>query len=196
MTGKTHIAIGVAAALQIIQPKTAPEICLCVTAAAVGASVPDIDVSSSTSRKSYERLSFVGVLMLSGLVVFNQLDGVMEFVKGNPDMLKSCISALLAVIICGFGMRKPHRTFMHSIPCAIVLSVLAGRILESAVWPFVIGITLHIAVDLLNMKGVQLAYPLKKKYCLKLCSASGMVNDTLMAISTLIILMWVCTYKP
>ena len=37
----------------------------------------------------------------------------------------------------------------------------------------------HILIDLLNRRNVRLLYPLKKGFCLGICSADGMVNRAL-----------------
>lgn len=51
MLGKTHMAVGVAASLLLLQPRTLPELILGAGTAAVGSVISDIDCGSSESSR-------------------------------------------------------------------------------------------------------------------------------------------------
>lgn len=68
---------------------------------------------------------------------------------------------------------------MHSFTALVILTIIVDFIFHDATLPFAIGMLSHILLDLLNMKKVQLFYPLKNKFGLKLCSANGTVNTVI-----------------
>ena len=51
MLGKTHMAVGVAAAMAVVHPKSLPELVIGLSAAAVGAVISDIDVGTAEAHK-------------------------------------------------------------------------------------------------------------------------------------------------
>mgnify|MGYP002767839099 CR=1 FL=1 len=51
MMGKTHIAVGIAAAYLITQPQTAPEFIIATVGGSIGGVMADIDVKIDTSNK-------------------------------------------------------------------------------------------------------------------------------------------------
>lgn len=51
MMGKTHIAVGIAAAYLITHPQTAPEFIIATVGGSIGGVMADIDVKIDTSNK-------------------------------------------------------------------------------------------------------------------------------------------------
>ena len=51
MLGKTHMAVGVAAGLLVLQPKNLQELILGTGVSAIGSVISDIDVGTSESHK-------------------------------------------------------------------------------------------------------------------------------------------------
>lgn len=78
---------------------------------------------------------------------------------------------------------------MHSFSATLILGIIVDFIYPSATFSFVIGMLSHILLDLFNMKKVQLFYPIKAKFGLKLCSANGYAN-TVIFISSISIFMF------
>ncbi len=56
LTGRTHWAVGTAAALCVTQPARLRDWVLCIGAAAVGSVISDIDVTTSDSRETLDRI--------------------------------------------------------------------------------------------------------------------------------------------
>ena len=75
-----------------------------------------------------------------------------------------------------------HRGFIHSILCAIILSVFAWGIGTITSHPvlfalsFFIGFLSHLLLDCLNEKGVKLLYPIPIKFSIAKFHSDGVVN--------------------
>lgn len=69
MLGKTHMAVGVAASLLLLQPRTLPELILGAGTAAVGSVISDIDCGSSESSRRADQITFVLETIVIGIVV-------------------------------------------------------------------------------------------------------------------------------
>ena len=67
MTGRTHWAVGTAAALCVTQPARLRDWVLCIGAAAVGSVISDIDVTTSDSRETLNRITAVSVLAVAAV---------------------------------------------------------------------------------------------------------------------------------
>lgn len=65
MTGKTHMAAGIAASFAVAFPDTPKEMVICLSAGAVGAVISDIDVSTSEARRNFNKLLIVIAFFLS-----------------------------------------------------------------------------------------------------------------------------------
>ena len=74
MTGKTHWAVGTAAALCVARPTELREWVLCVSAAAVGSVISDIDVTTSDSRETLNRITAVAVLAAAAAGIAEALE--------------------------------------------------------------------------------------------------------------------------
>ena len=69
MLGKTHMAVGVAASLLLLQPHTLPELILGAGTAAVGSVISDIDCGTSESSRRADQIIFVLETIVIGIVV-------------------------------------------------------------------------------------------------------------------------------
>ena len=59
MLGKTHMAVGVAASLLLLQPRTLPELILGAGAAAVGSVISDINCGTSESSRRADQIILI-----------------------------------------------------------------------------------------------------------------------------------------
>lgn len=179
MTGKTHIAVGEATALILTHPTTAKGLALCVGAAAVGSLICDIDVTSSQSHRDLAVISSVAAgaaAIIAGLELHFNL-GILSLLQRQTSLWRILLGLFIILLVCNFGMRQPHRSFMHSILGWFLLSVLVGEIFPFLVPAFALSMASHILLDLLNRKKVRLFYPLRRGFCLNICPSSGRVND-------------------
>jgi inner membrane protein len=139
------------------------------------------------------------VVLLVLVVAF--LTGKAEFSKvmaRDNSIVRTCFGIAMMFLICWFGRKQPHRTFMHSVLGVVLLSV-ASYLVFTEIWLYMaLGMVSHIALDLLNKKRITLLYPLKKpKFALGICTADSAVNTVLFyAFSVLCVLeMVVAIYR-
>lgn len=178
MLGKTHLAVGTATTLLILQPHSMKELILGVTIGGLGALIPDIDVNSSTSHKEANRIVAYSFIMFFLCVIADWIfkAGIYTSLKRNHNAFLIVIGLILFIGICAFGKETPHRSFMHSLLCLVLLSCCLSLIYAKMVPYFVVGFLSHIIVDLFNFKRVMLLYPYKKGVAFKLFHANGYFN--------------------
>lgn len=179
MTRKTHISVGEAAALLLIHPRTPKELVLCLGTAAIGSLISDVDSTSSKSHKELNTLLSVtafAVVTASYLELHYDL-GILRLLQQETSLSRILLGLLPLLLICSYGMKCPHRSFMHSLPCLFLLSFLIWEVFPTLLPAFFIGMLSHLLLDLTNRRGLQLFYPLKWRFCLKLWPSQGRMND-------------------
>ena len=193
MTGSTHVAIGIASSLAILQPKTVPE-CLCaLTGGMIGGMISDIDSPGKRKSMDYSEDPYgwqVYVFVGIALVIVLGLDyvtgsGAVDYVLKNfsPTLI---VGAIAFLSLCFYGAHTIHRSFTHSF--------LAGALFTLSIWcfckplaiPFAIGFASHLFIDFFNRKKVQYFWPLRVKIGLNKFPSDGKLNDTLGGIGTIV----------
>lgn len=192
---KTHIAVGVAASLALLQPATLGGCFACAIGGAVGGDVCDIDVKPS----DYVRDALHGRVIVSTIVAAALLadyltgSGLCAYFATHaaPKMALGACGLILAGI---WGYMSKHRTFSHSVLGLVLMGASLWLVCPMLVPSFAIGYASHVALDLLNYKKVQLLYPFKTlSMSLALCRADGLANTLLMcagALASIALLAW------
>lgn len=180
MTGKTHLAAGITAALALVQPQTASLAAACVIGGGLGGLVPDVDARASEQGRDAR----VAWLLLAAIVAASLLvDGfsIQSLWAGAFDQAGPVpvIAAVVFVGTCMVGSLTPHRSFMHSILAAVILTASLWHSLPSLAAPFAVGFASHVALDLLNSKGVRILFPLKAGFSLGICSSGGTIDHAI-----------------
>lgn len=190
MLGKTHWAIGTAAALAIVQPVTIPQLIIGVSASAVGALISDIDVDTSISSRSVNKVAGIYMLVIFIAVVVECLFhiGIVSLIQKNSTWMRIATGIAVFMSVCAFGKMQPHRSFMHSFLALLLLSCSVVLIFPPAMPYFSIAFLSHIMADLLNYKKVRLFYPLQKGVSFKICYAKGFVNSALFVVGVVAII--------
>lgn len=182
MLAKTHMAIGISAALAVMNPESALTALPIMTAAAVGAVISDIDAEHSFARKNADRLLNGCVLIVVGMILLKQLLRVdlFAYIKSNTKLSTQLFGCAVFGIYCNIGKKTAHRSMMHSFVSAILLSGCVSFSVSPMMGiAFLCGFLSHLVLDLLNYKGEQLFWPLPNKLCLGLCTSNRWVNDIL-----------------
>lgn len=160
MTGKTHIATGIAAALTISYGQPLENQAVIVLVSAISSLIPDLDHPKGKInqkillvKNNFYRVSFY----VSVGIVFTYL----YYLSKLKFLLFLGIGSFLVGI-------SSHRGFTHSIVgfLASTTIVSLGKLdygLDSVYSGFIIGYFLHIVADLFTSKGVKLFYPLNNK---------------------------------
>ena len=130
MLGKTHMAVGVAASLLLLQPHTLPELILGAGTAAVGSVISDIDCRTSESSRRADQIIFVLETIVIGIVVVEAHWhlGLYQRLMSNSSVSRIVLACAAFLAICAYGKKTPHRSFFHSF--------LAGGLLMSSVGVF------------------------------------------------------------
>lgn len=180
MDGKTHVAVGVASTAIVLYHTQFNVIDwgMALGVAVVGATLPDVDVVNG--RKSWDRVKYL-VLFCAAYVV--------QMLMSHTDMLQRVIGMALFFGLYLLGSQQPHRGFTHSIAAWAMFTTsvyLAFKGVSFALWiilGFSVSYASHLAIDVLNRKGCQYLWPLPKRWCLKICTADGIVSKIVMWIS-------------
>lgn len=189
MESKTHVACANAVALAIMQPRDIKSLSVCVVSATIGSLICDLDVST---EKNHKYIDYFSLFIILGLLLLCLLDtklniGINNWIVHNSSYLRIISCLLVTIFVCYYGYRQPHRSFLHSFLGLFILSFLCYFAFGNIVISFSIGLITHIILDLFNLKGLRLFYPLKNKYSLKLCVYNGKVNNILFYIFCLLI---------
>lgn len=190
MTGKTHVTAGMALTMLITQPSTVAETVMCLGIASIGSVISDVDVSTSKSRKNFNKIMIVitisVILVALAELIFHV--GIVREISNNSNILRMIIGIMSLIIICMFGKNSPHRSFMHSFLGLALMTISAYIILPEFALYMAISVSTHIFLDIFNKKKVKLFYPLKKPaISLKLCSAGGLVDSIIFRISGILL---------
>ena len=190
MLGKTHLVLGAASALLLTLPGTVPGLITAVTAGALGGWIVDIDAKEKNKKKNRTRirepvyLKVLHGLLLGGILLLDLLIGKeMSGYVADHWGLRTLAALLTLAALTAFGAHTEHRTFTHSLPGFALFCGAMYLFCRPAALPFLIGYASHILADLCNFRALQLFYPLKRYYSLKLCPSNGRENR---------ILGWVC----
>lgn len=159
MTGKTHVAIGIAAALTITQGQPLENQLLMIVTTGLSSLFPDLDHPKSQlnqkilffKNKFFKTFFY---LAIAGLFTY-------AYMKTN----------ILALLLLGIGSGlvglSIHRGFTHSLLGLLSYSFLVKFIateynVEYIYVGFVLGFTLHLVADFFTAQGIKLFYPIKK----------------------------------
>ena len=115
MLGKTHLVVGTAVTMTVMQPQSFSELLIGLGTSVIGAVISDIDVGTSKSSKAANRIiaiSLVTVAIVLLLECFGHI-GVLKLLQKNSSLMRAVIGALCFIGVCIFGKMQPHRSFMH-----------------------------------------------------------------------------------
>lgn len=197
MLGTTHVAIGIATSLAILQPDTIPG-CLCaVVGGGVGGWICDIDGRNNKKKKQYPIQDAIFITIVVGLAL------VMDFFVGNGIYayvsshlgIKMAIAGLFFVALCIYGVTSPHRSFMHSLLALVLSSICTWFIYPPLVPTYAIGFGMHILLDLFNKRGLQLFWPYKRRFCFGTFYSDRQANKILLAIGTIAALVLLAVFS-
>lgn len=189
MTAKTHLAIGCATSLLITQPATPRNLLLCLGISSVGSVISDIDIASSESKKGFKKvLAIVTVCIILIFIgdIFLGTDIIARF-KSDKNIVRLLGGFMFILAVCIFGAHCPHRSFMHSLPGVILITIGTSIIFPVTAPYMAVAMCSHILIDMLNKKKIRLLYPLKKvRVGFNLCYSDGLVNKLMFYIGTFI----------
>ncbi|MBQ1720966.1 MAG: metal-dependent hydrolase [Lachnospiraceae bacterium] len=181
----THAAVGACVGLALTMNQPAEYALVGGTLAMIGGIISDIDVGE-TGKKTTPiiigglSLGLLAILYIIGGGVF---PGIIELWKATSGLLRTMVGSTLFFVTCLWGMRRPHRSFLHSL---LGMAILGGAVylaLPVAAGYFLAGMVAHVVLDVLNYRPVQLFYPLEKGVSLRLCYSKSQVSNAILVAS-------------
>ena len=192
MTGGTHVAVGIASSLAILQPQTVPG-CLCaITGGMIGGMISDIDSPGKINSMNYKDDPYgwqIYTFVVIGLVIILGIDylagyGAVDYIMNNfgPPIL---VGGIAFLGLCFYGVHTIHRSFTHSILAGALFTASICCLCKPLAIPFAIGFASHLIIDFFNRKKVQYFWPLPTKIGLNKFPSDGKLNETLGGIGTI-----------
>lgn len=191
MMGKTHMIAGIGAAMLAAPPDTMGGCLQALLGGALGGLICDLDVQSSTYCQDARVVRNTALLLGAGILFLDWKwnTGIWNHIGshlGSGQLLG--LGIFLGVTIV--GKLSAHRSFTHSF-LALGLLTAAFYFLYTPLIPYVAaGFLSHMALDLLNKKPVEILYPWKRGFCLRLFSADGLANSLIFAGSLVFCAVW------
>lgn len=189
MLGKTHLAIGVASALVLVQPQSLNEIATTIIGGAVGGVLCDIDVKIDISNKYAQKASLdalygeiAAVLLTMAILIADWLNEGSILYKIIREKEIAMIGIIMFVVLTIIGERAKHREKTHSLLFLMMFTIAVGFVNIPIGIAFFFGYASHLLIDLLNKSPEQLFFPLKKGVCFKVCYADRFGNEILFAV--------------
>ena len=186
MTGETHINTGISCGMLLCPPQTVTEFILGTGMLVIGATISDIDASTSRAKKQAIKIRAYIIAAIVVMYIIGRQTGINLFfiTASHLGNYPTVIVAIVTLLICAYGSKTKHRTFMHSILAGGLLSLCMGLMLGTTYATyFSIGFITHILLDLLNERPVSVLYPSEKKFALHLCKSSGLADKLIFAIT-------------
>ena len=159
MTGKTHVAIGIAAALTITQGQPLENQIVMVATTALSSLFPDLDHPKSKLNQKilFFKNKFFKTLFYLGIA------GLFAYAYIETD-IKALLFLGIGSGLIGISL---HRGFTHSLLGLFSYSFLIKFIaleynMEYIYKGFVLGFMLHLLADFFTSQGIKLFYPVKK----------------------------------
>lgn len=188
MTGRTHLAVGVAAALLAAGPAAGlTGLAVAAAGGAVGAVLPDLDVRD-TAHPWRERLTRAGAAALfAGALVFDAANGASlarEAVTHGVGPLS--LGAVGLVALACAARLSAHRSFSHSLPALVGFAAATWLVCPPLAPSVALGFATHLALDLLTYRGLRLLWPARRRLSLGLCHTGGIVDACCLAAALVI----------
>ena len=187
MMSRTHIAVGIATSLAVLQPSTAVGCLAAVAGGAVGGIICDVDAHSSEYARDARQGQAVAAAIVATAIAIDLAGGYGFCARVVERMDFDAMLGVAGIAATGYlGSRKPHRAFAHSLLALGLYCIAISLVAPTLVAPFALGFASHIVLDLLNKQPVQVLFPLKSgAFCLGICRADGTANRMLAVLGTI-----------
>lgn len=182
---KTHLAVGVASAMYVAATTTtggSGAMLPALMGGALGSVAPDIDILDN----DYESDALIGQAIAVGSVALSlgigQLAGLGILSEITADQSVAIAGLVIYGVLCVIGFFQPHRGFTHSLLAMVLFTIAVALVYTPAAIYFMVAFVSHIAIDLLNKRGVQILFPLKFRPCLGIFYADSAASTVLMCV--------------
>ena len=186
MLGKTHLAMGAAAALAVAQPDTTASCFAAIIGGVVGGVLPDVDTMRTDGKLGAPQTQAFAATVTAALLLLDSIlkTGLWRGLMARDEktiMIGGCCFAALWV----WGYFSDHRTFTHSL---LSMCLFAGAV--NLIYPpfsisLLVGYASHLLLDLLNRRPLKLMYPLDSGFCFGLCYSNKTANNIFLYVGSL-----------
>ena len=183
MMSKTHIAVGMAAALAIA-PTGSPEACVAaVVGGSVGGVIADCDITPSRAHKDALIGRIIVVVIAVAAFVADRYynAGLCDYLIGHLGV-ELVTGIVLFAALTFLGAHTDHRSFTHSIVAMAAFCFAVYLICLPLLPYFVMGYASHLVLDVTNKQDIRLFWPLRTQVSLRLCRAKGVTNTVVMIV--------------
>lgn len=198
MMGKTHLAVGIAAAYAITQPKTVPGFIIATVGGSIGGVMADIDVKIDKRNKYAKKASLDALYAEILAVAISAAALAADYFTGRillqwfiANLLRTIIGVVIFIGLTVIGELSQHRDRTHSILAMLLFSISVWLIEPHIGFAFAIGYGSHLTIDLCNKSPIRILYPVKKGICFSLCYADGLANEMILVCSVFITVLYV-----
>lgn len=179
MMCKTHMCVGAAAALAILQPDTVAECLVGVAGGYLGGWVCDVDSANKSEFEDY----FEGWEILIPLAIVAGVDwlfniGIVNYIISHRSYI-NIVGMVAFIALLALGSQTNHHTFTHSLLGLVLFGISLFLVFPPILPAFVIGMLLHILLDMFGFLDVQLFYPLRFKKSFHFIHAAGKANSVI-----------------
>ena len=186
MMSKTHIVVGMAAALTVLAPTDLKAALPVIAGSALGSLICDLDCRSQPSMKD----AFTGRLIVAGIILFTV---VLDYYLGtgiwmyllNKNRERQIVGMLVFLILCTFVRNSGHRGFSHSLLALLLESTVLMLVMREVVPAFTVAFLSHIFLDLLNKRPIQLFFPWRKGFCFHLFYVDRIADKIILGIGSI-----------
>ena len=184
MMSKTHLSIGIAAALAVA-PATSEGLYYALIGGSIGSMICDIDRSSEGTVRD-AGVGWLITAVISAAVylketVFSGIGFTYRDLISNPWQLV-CVVLLIGLLL--FAISGAHRGFSHSLLMFFASSFFVFCISRRTSLFYAAAFLTHLLLDVLNRRPVRLLYPMRKGFCLDWFYCDGLANRILMLLGT------------
>ncbi|MDO4460517.1 MAG: metal-dependent hydrolase [Clostridia bacterium] len=181
MLQKTHAVVGTATALMVMRPDNIPEMMIGMGTALIGSVISDIDSGKSSSRRQANMITLFVLIITAAIIAMESYFhlGLFTLLKSDAGVMKLVISGAVFISVCIIGKQTAHRSFMHSFLCLAVLCACVWVLFKPITGYFAAAFASHLAMDMLNKKGVRVLYPFKFGFSFNICRADRLFNKVL-----------------
>ena len=184
MMSKTHLSVGIAAALAVA-PATSEGLFYALLGGSIGSMICDIDRSSEgTVRDAGVGWLITAVVSIAAWMkksIFSGVGFTYRDLVSDPWKL-ICLAFLIGMYL--FAISGAHRGFSHSLLMLVCSFFFIFFISRRMSLFYGIAFLTHIILDVLNKRPVKVLYPMKKGFCLYWFYCDGTTNNILMLAGT------------
>lgn len=195
MQCRTHLVTSCAVNLFLFNPTTISLLGITTASSCLGGVISDVDSRKSESNQILNKVNIITILISLIVIVVIKLKLFDIYKYIDVTILNYLITFFLLLFVSNIGSKTAHRSFTHSFLFVIIMFfILTESLPNSFVFPFIIGMLIHLVLDFTNHIGITIFYPIKKRFCLDLLDSDGLINKILFYLSIFAICFYIVIY--